>query len=152
MKFYISSSWKNRGRVRNLASRIRDFNHEVYDFTDPKCRKSPEIPPEKFPEEYDPDKHNYEDTGLYPEDVKELTTALKEERLIKLPFSIGDTVYVVFKALAFRRVIEIIVDEYTYTESGLYVMGSHGVGEYEISTCYATREAAEAALKDGEQV
>lgn len=34
---------------------------EVYDFTDPACRKAPEIPPEAFPEQFDPDKHVYGD-------------------------------------------------------------------------------------------
>jgi hypothetical protein len=32
---------------------------EVYDFTDPQCRKTPEIPPEAFPEQFDPLKHQY---------------------------------------------------------------------------------------------
>jgi hypothetical protein len=31
----------------------------VYDFTDPKCRKGPEIPPEMFPEQFDPERHEY---------------------------------------------------------------------------------------------
>jgi hypothetical protein len=60
-KYYISSSWKNRKEVRDLALSLRELGHEVYDFTDPRCRKTPEIPPEKFPEEYDPDQHSYKD-------------------------------------------------------------------------------------------
>lgn len=59
MKIYISSSWKNREQVRNMAINLRKMGHEVYDFTDPACRKSPEIPPEKFPEEFDPKVHIY---------------------------------------------------------------------------------------------
>jgi len=59
MKIYISSSWKNRIQVRKLAIELRETGHEVYDFTDPNCRKTPEIPPEKFPEEFDPEKHVY---------------------------------------------------------------------------------------------
>jgi glutaminase len=56
---YISSSWKNRERVRELADLIRDAGYDVYDFTDPRCRKTPEIPPEKFPEQFDPAEHVY---------------------------------------------------------------------------------------------
>lgn len=59
MNVYISSSWKNRARVRDLAIKLRKAGHEVYDFTDPACRKSPEIPPEAFPEQFDPERHNY---------------------------------------------------------------------------------------------
>lgn len=60
MNIYISSSWKNRERVRRLAVELRAHGHEVYDFTDPNCRKAPEIPPEAFPDLFDPLKHNYE--------------------------------------------------------------------------------------------
>jgi hypothetical protein len=59
MNIYISSSWKNRIQVREMAVKLREMGHEVYDFTDPNCRKTPEIPPEKFPEEFDPEKHIY---------------------------------------------------------------------------------------------
>lgn len=61
MNIYISSSWKNRDRVRALAIALRAQGYEVYDFTDPACRKSPEIPPEAFPEQFDPNKHVYGD-------------------------------------------------------------------------------------------
>lgn len=64
---YISSSWKNRERVRAIAIELRTKGYEVYDFTDPKCRKVPEIPPEKFPEEYDPEKHVYSNYINQPE-------------------------------------------------------------------------------------
>lgn len=60
-KIYISSSWKNRIRVRELANLLRSDGYWVYDFTDPACRQSPEIPPEKFPEAFDPAKHIYAD-------------------------------------------------------------------------------------------
>ena len=40
---------------------LRAAGHEVYDFTDPACRKAPEIPPEKFPEQFDPEQHRYAD-------------------------------------------------------------------------------------------
>lgn len=59
MKIYISSSWKNRDDVRSLAVKLRSYGHEVYDFTDSGCRTTPEIPPEKFPEQFDPSKHVY---------------------------------------------------------------------------------------------
>jgi hypothetical protein len=67
MNIYISSSWKNRDRVRNMAVRLREFGHTVYDFTDPKCRNTPEIPPEKYPEEFDPDEHIYREYINKPE-------------------------------------------------------------------------------------
>ncbi len=56
---YISSSWKNRDRVRAFAEKLRSLRIEVYDFTDPSCRDTPEIPPERFPENFDPAKHKY---------------------------------------------------------------------------------------------
>jgi hypothetical protein len=60
LRVYLSSSWKNRERVRYLADAIRAQGHEVYDFTDPGCREGiPEIPPEKFPEPFDPKKDLY---------------------------------------------------------------------------------------------
>jgi hypothetical protein len=59
MKIYISSSWKNRDTVRHVATVLRSKGHEVYDFTDPICRRTPEIPPEKYPEQFDPSRHIY---------------------------------------------------------------------------------------------
>ena len=56
---YISSSWKNRESVRELANQLTEDGYDVQDFTNPACRKSPEIPPEKFPEQFDPEKHIY---------------------------------------------------------------------------------------------
>lgn len=56
---FIASSWKQRERVRTLADALREIGLSVYDFTDPHCRKTPVIPPEKYPEQYDPAKHNY---------------------------------------------------------------------------------------------
>lgn len=61
MNIYISSSWKNRDEVRRMALKLRELGHTVYDFTDPNCRNSPEIPPEKYPELFDPDKHVYKE-------------------------------------------------------------------------------------------
>jgi hypothetical protein len=65
VKVYISASWKQRERVRALAVSLRAVNHEVYDFTDPACRSAitgracREIPPEQFPDLFDPAKHIY---------------------------------------------------------------------------------------------
>ena len=59
MKIYISSSWKNRDAVRALASNLKSSGYEVYDFTNPECRTMPEIPPEKFPEKFNPNAHHY---------------------------------------------------------------------------------------------
>lgn len=61
MKIYISASWKNRTLVRSLANNLRLHDHEVFDFTDPICRKTYEAPPEMFPEQFDPSIHNYSD-------------------------------------------------------------------------------------------
>ena len=49
---YLSSSWKQRDRVRAMANRLREAGLKVYDFTDPSCRKVPEIPPERFPDQF----------------------------------------------------------------------------------------------------
>lgn len=59
MRIYISASWKNRLLVRKLAEILREYNHEVFDFTDPRCRKTHETPPEMFPERFDPSRHIY---------------------------------------------------------------------------------------------
>lgn len=59
MNVYISSSWKQRERVRSLAIMLRSAGHTVYDFTDPACRNTPEIPPEAFPAQFDPSQHVY---------------------------------------------------------------------------------------------
>jgi hypothetical protein len=60
LNVYIASSWKNRDRVRALAVDLRRHGLIVYDFTDPACRAGvPEIPPEAFPEAFDPQRHRY---------------------------------------------------------------------------------------------
>ncbi len=59
MKIYISASWKNRIAVRNLAETLRKYGHDVFDFTDPRYRKTSESPPEMFPEQFDPSRHIY---------------------------------------------------------------------------------------------
>ena len=61
MNVYISSSWKRRAEVRALADVLRSVGHEVYDFTDPACRNTPEIPPERFPVQWSPEIGEYSD-------------------------------------------------------------------------------------------
>lgn len=62
MNIYISASWKQRDRVRAMAVKLRaEYGDTVYDFTDPACRGVPEIPPEKFPEQFDPEKCTYQE-------------------------------------------------------------------------------------------
>lgn len=77
MNVYISSSWKNREAVRGLAVDLRNRGHIVYDFTDPSCRQMPEIPPERFPEQFDPEKHLYSE---YIESVREWRDAVNCNR------------------------------------------------------------------------
>ena len=76
-RVYISSSWKNRVRVREIAELLRLHGYEVYDFTDPRCRKSPEIPPEKFPDAFDPTRHDY---AKYLNAVPEWRSAVESNR------------------------------------------------------------------------
>lgn len=76
MKIYISASWKNRIAVRKLAETLRKYGYDVFDFTDPDNRKSPESPPEMFPEQFDPTRHSY---SKYL-DRKEWRDAVNENR------------------------------------------------------------------------
>lgn len=93
MKVYISSSWKNRVEVRKMANDLREIGCEVYDFTDPSCRKTPEIPPEQFPEEFDPAVHVYSQYIQRPEwhsAVMENKEAIKWADLIILILPCGN--------------------------------------------------------------
>ena len=45
--------------MRALAILLREHGHIVYDFTDPTCRNTPEIPPERFPDQFDPARGSY---------------------------------------------------------------------------------------------
>lgn len=60
LKVYISSSWKNRDKVRELANLLKENDFGVFDFTNQKNRKHKICPPERFPEQFDPERHNYE--------------------------------------------------------------------------------------------
>ena len=89
---YISASWKQRDRVRELAHKLRSLDFDVYDFTDPACRKGPEIPPERFPEQFDPEKHIYRQYLNQPEwreAVNENRTALNLCDLVVLLLPCG---------------------------------------------------------------
>jgi hypothetical protein len=77
LRVYISSSWKNKDRVRAIANGIRLIGHEVYDFTDPACRKTPEIPPEKYPKDFDPTKQTYRE---YLSGISEWYDTVEENR------------------------------------------------------------------------
>ena len=77
MKIYLSSSWKNRKRVHRFAEQLEGEGFNVYDFTNPKCRKGSEIPPEQFPEQFDPEKHIYKE---YLESVPEWRQAVFENK------------------------------------------------------------------------
>lgn len=67
---FIASSWKQRKRVRKLAEGLRELDFSVYDFTDPACRETQELPPERYKNYlYDPKKHldYWEYLSLLPE-------------------------------------------------------------------------------------
>lgn len=92
MNIYISSSWKNREHVRQLAIELRELGHNVYDFTDPTCRRTPEIPPEKYPEAFDPERHVYREYINKPEwraAVMENKAAIEGANLIILLLPCG---------------------------------------------------------------
>lgn len=92
MNIYISSSWKNREQVRKAAIRLRELGYSVYDFTDPACRKTPEIPPEKYPELFDPEIHNYREylnKREWREAVNGNRQAINESNLIILLLPCG---------------------------------------------------------------
>lgn len=50
-----------------MANALKEMGNDVYDFTDQACRKTPEIPPERFPEEYDPSTMVYSEYIQRPE-------------------------------------------------------------------------------------
>ena len=67
VEIYISASWKQRVRVRSLAKRLREAGFDVFDFTDPGCRRAPVAAPEWFPEAFDPQLHDYSEYLNRPE-------------------------------------------------------------------------------------
>ena len=50
-----------------MAEMLRNHGFEVYDFTDSSRRKQEEIPPEKFPDQFDPEEHIYQEYLNRPE-------------------------------------------------------------------------------------
>jgi len=54
MRIYISSSWKNRATVRQLADLLVKNGHAVFDFTNDAARRSPGISPESVTDRFDP--------------------------------------------------------------------------------------------------
>ena len=67
LKVYISSSWKRREAVRQLATLLQNAGFETFDFTNPEQRTHEEIPPERFPEQFDPAIHVYREYIDRPE-------------------------------------------------------------------------------------
>jgi hypothetical protein len=65
---YIASSWRrHKERVQSVAEKLRERGFQVYDFTDTSRRKHEGIVPEKYPEQFDPEKHNYQEYLNRPE-------------------------------------------------------------------------------------
>lgn len=92
MRIYISSSWKNRERVRAMSERLEEMGHDIYDFTNPKCRKCQEIPPETV-EPFDPEKHKYRNwlnRNLFRDAVNENRKAIDECNLVVLLLPCGN--------------------------------------------------------------
>ena len=93
MLIYISSSWKNRDRVREMANNLLELGYEVYDFTNPQCRKTEEIPPERFPNEFDPGCQIYStyiDIPEYRDAVMENKEAIDRSHFIILLLPCGN--------------------------------------------------------------
>ncbi len=79
--------------MRNLACGLRAGGFDVYDFTDAACRTTPEIPPERFPETFDPTKHVYADYINRPEwraAVFENKRAIEQSDLVVLVLPCGN--------------------------------------------------------------
>lgn len=87
---YISSSWKNRDRVRVFAEALRKHGVSAYDFTDPSCRGTPEKSPK---EPFDPSKHVYGDylqEPVWRKTVFENQAALRQCRVCVLLLPCGN--------------------------------------------------------------
>ncbi len=96
MKVYISSSWKNRERVRAMAERLEEMGHNVYDFTNTKCRKCQEIPPGTTAD-FNPERHDYREYinwKLFRDAVYENRKAIDECDLVVLLLPCGNDSHV----------------------------------------------------------
>lgn len=94
----------------------------------------------------------YEDTGLDPERIAELSQAEADERLVVLPCKAGDTLWT-FYTFPRSKVYSFIVTD-TSTLNGATTLNTDRLGVIPVSdvgkTVFMTREAAEAALKKWE--
>ncbi len=92
MRIYISSSWKNKERVRAMAKRLEEMGLSVYDFTNPKCRKCQEIPPGTTAG-FDPELHDYRkyiNWTLFRDAVYENRKAIDECDMVVLLLPCGN--------------------------------------------------------------
>lgn len=74
-----------RKTVRELSETLRRHGHEVFDFTDPNNRITPEAPPEQFPEKFNPEQHNYREflnKQIWRDVVNENREAIKAADLV----------------------------------------------------------------------
>lgn len=69
-------------------------------------------------------------------------------RFVELPCKVGDTVFVVN---GFKEIEEFEVDYYV-VEKNVISVGMVDDGEYEVETVFLTREEAERALKERENI
>lgn len=77
MRIYISASWKSKLMVRQLAHLLEASGHEVFDFTNQQKRKTEIVPPEKYPDQFDPQVHDYSEYLLANEEWR---LAVEENR------------------------------------------------------------------------
>lgn len=88
---YISSSWKNREKVREIAQFLEKNGLKVFDFTNSKNRTYKEVPPETVPD-FDPDQHNYFEYLFktpYVAAVEENYRAIQDSKVILLLLPCG---------------------------------------------------------------
>lgn len=91
----------------------------------------------------------YEDSGLSPEEVQELSKAKEEGRLVVLPCKTEDTVFIVYA----KKILETTVDKRAWTDDDGYMLRTkeEWFKEKDIGkTVFLSREAAEKALGGGE--
>lgn len=106
----------------------------------------------------------YEDTGYTPEDFDRLCREmcsmrlafgiktfekLREDfisgRLVKLPYKPGTKLF--FPERQHGGVIPFTAHSFVWEDGKLYVMGTHGEGEFSVDECFQTNEEAEAVLR-----
>ena len=89
----------------------------------------------------------YEDTGLTPNEVRELAEAKAEGRLVVMPCKPGDTIYRLDGLQYSWQIVSITIypDEIIFTDDSDNIFGLDNIGK----TIFFTREAAEKALGGG---